>query len=239
MKTHITAICCLFLLCFTPHAHAEQFDFDGLLKRSFESYGKVNDYVCLFSKKERIRDSIKEERNILFKYRKPASFYMKWTEGDNRGVEAIYVDGRYNNKLEVHLAGFWRFFRIAVDPHGLLALKNNRHPITEAGIGHLLDLIMTNYHKGKSDPESRITFEGEPLVDGKRTVYVKAVFPKDKGYYGQAVHVYFDQEAMLPVKLTVYGWSNEFLEEYRFESLRLNAGLTERDFDVNNSEYHF
>jgi hypothetical protein len=37
----------------------------------------------------------------------------------------------------------------------------------------------------------------------------------------------------------MHGWQNEFQEEYAFEGLRLNVGLTERDFDVKNPEYHF
>ncbi len=215
------------------------FDFDGLLDRTVAAYGKVDDLVCTFSTRERIRDEIVERKNMIFKFRKPAHFYMKMTEGEDKDTELIYVDGRYDNNIEVHLGGFWGFFRIAVDPRGSLALKNHRHPVMDADVGHILDVVLTNYRKGKTDPQARITYEGLAAVDGREAIHAKAVFPAGKGYYGHTVHIYVDREMMLPVMLTVYGWNDEFLEEYRYEKVRVNVGLTDRDFDIENPEYRF
>jgi outer membrane lipoprotein-sorting protein len=229
----------LFLVGTVNSAQAEPFDFDGLLKRSLEAYGGVNDFICRFNKKELVRASIHEERNILFKYRKPGSFYMKLLEGKNKDMELLFVEGKYDNELQVHTGGFLGFLRLGINPRGYLAMRDNRHPMMDAGIGHFLDLIMENYRKSKNDPESRISFEGETLFDGRMCLHIKAVFPNGKGYYGHTIHVYFDRLTTLPVKLTVLGWNNEFLEEYSFEGLKLNTGLTDRDFDIKNPEYRF
>lgn len=235
----VIALLMLLAPAAAPAAQADAFDFDGLLDRCLESYGRVNDLVCSFSTRERIRDRIVERKNILFKFRKPGSFYMKLTEGDEKGTELLYVEGKYANELQVHLTGFWGLFGIAVDPRGSLALKNNRHPVMDADIGHILDLVVTNYRKGKDDPESRIAYEGEAVLDGRKAFHAKAVFPAGKGYYGRTVHMYIDRELLLPVMLTVHGWDGEFLEEYRYEKVRLNVGLADRDFDIRNPDYRF
>ncbi len=220
-------------------AAAAEFDFDGLLDRTVKAYGKVDDLVCRFSTRERIRNEIIERKNMIFKFRKPGSFYMKMTQGEDKDTELIYVGGRYDNNIEVHLGGFWGFFRIAVDPRGSLALKNHRHPVMDADPGHILDIVLANYRKGKADPQARITYEGTAVLDGRDAVHAKAVFPAGKGYYGGTVHIYIDRELTLPVMLTVYGWNDEFLEEYRYERVRLNVGLTDRDFDIENPDYRF
>ncbi len=239
MNKLLTVFCLIFLLVQATAASAGQADLDGMLQRSLVAYSRVTDYRCTFHKKELVRGKIKEVRNLQFKFRKPDSFYLKYTVGDDAGLEAIYAKGKYDNKLEVHLGGFFGFFRIAVDPRGSLALKNNRHPIMDAGIGQILYLMEKNYQQAKNDPESRITLEGEALLNGRKTQLVKAIFPKGSGYYGKTVLVSIDQETSLPVKITVHGWDNEFLEEYQYDAIRLNVGLTDMDFDVKNPEYCF
>ncbi len=239
MTVRRAIVAVLLFLAAGPAARAQDCDLDRLLDRSVEAWDKVRDLVCSFSKRERIRDGIQEKRHILFKFRKPSSFYMKMTEGDDKDSELIYVDGKYDNKLEVHLGGFWGFLRVAVDPRGARALKNHRHPVMDADPGHILDLIVRDYRKAKSDPGSRIACEGEIPLDGRKAVHATAVFPPGKGFYGHTVDVYIDRELLLPVKLSVRGWDNEFLEEYRYEDVRLNAGLGDRDFDTGNPEYGF
>ncbi len=240
MTLRRAAIVLALLLAPAPGAAATApFDFDRLLDRSVAAYARVDDLVCTFSARERIRDEIVERKNMVFKFRKPASFYMKMTEGEDKDTELIYVDGRYDNNVEIHLGGFWGFLRVAVDPRGKLALKNHRHPLTDADIGHILDVILANYRRGRDDPQARITYEGIARVDGREAVHARAVFPAGRGYYGRTVDVYIDREMLLPVLLRVHGWNDELLEEYRYENVRVNVGLTERDFDIKNPEYRF
>lgn len=235
----LTVFCLIHLFLQSTAVSAGQADLDELLKSSLAAYSRVNDYSCVFHKKELVKGKIKEVRNLQFKFRKPASFYLKYTDGDYAGLEAIYADGKYDNKLEVHLGGFFGFFRIAVDPRGSLAMKNNRHPIMDAGIGQILYLMDKNYQQAKNDPKSFITLEGETQLNGRKARQVKAIFSKGGGYYGKTVLIMIDKETALPVKITVHGWDNEFLEEYQYDGVRLNVGLTDMDFDVKNPEYRF
>lgn len=239
MKIQVMVCGVLMLLIHTAAAHARQADPEDLLRRSLSAYNRITDYRCIFNKKELVKGEIKEARNLVFKFKKPASYYVKCTEGEQAGLESIYVAGKYDNKLEVHLGGAFGFLRVAVDPHGPQALRNNRHTILEAGIGPILRIMENNYLKAKNDPESHITLEGEALLNGRKADVIRAVFPKGRGYYAGRVLLYIDRELSLPTKITVYGWNNEFLEEYQYERIRLNAGLSDLDFDVKNPEYRF
>lgn len=239
MKILAMVLCLTVMVARIDAASTGQTDLDVLLQRSLAAYSRVNDYSCTFHKKELVKGEIQESRNLHFKFRKPASYYLKYTDGDDAGLEAIYSEGRYNNKLEVHLGGYFSFFRVAVDPRGAQALKSNRHPIMDAGIGQILSLVEQNYRQAKTDPESRITLEGETALNGRKVQLIKAIFPKGRGYYGGKVLVFIDRETFLPVKITVHGWNNEFLEDYQYDNIKLNVGLNDRDFDVKNSEYHF
>ncbi len=230
----------LFLFLAPASAHASVADgLEAIVGNAIEKYRTVSDYTCLFDKTELVDGALRAERNIVMKYRKPEMVYMKWTEGDNRGVEAIFAKGRYDNKMVVHLGGSLSFIEARVDPRSSKAMKDNRHPITEAGVGFVLNLIKDNYDKAKEDPESSMTIEGETRLGGRRVTMVKAVLPRGKGYYANVILLYFDKEMSLPLKVAVYGWNGEMLEQYRFRDLRINVGLTERDFDKDNPAYNF
>jgi hypothetical protein len=209
------------------------------MKKTMDAYGKVTSYTCLFDKKERIGSDVHVENNILLKYMKPSSVYMKWTEGPNEGVEAIYVKGKYDDKLKVHLGGLMSFVDVSVDPDGDRAMKNNRHPITEAGIGFVLELINENYEKARSDGKSTIKIAGRESSEDGDHIIVEASLQPDNGYYAHIVKLIIDSGSYLPVGITAIGWDGNLMEEYRFRDVRINPGLSEIDFDVDNPNYGF
>lgn len=234
MGRAVLVLCCLLSLAGARPARAKEFDFDGLVKGAVSAYAKVEDYVCEFHKKERVGDRMIEEV-ILFKFRKPASFYMKWL-GD--GAEAIYVSGRNNGRLLYHAGGMLNLATVSVDPRGSLAMRGNRHVITDAGLGHILDVVVENYEKAGKDPKSKFVLEGESVVDGRSVLDVRAEFPTPD-YYAHVIRIRFDRATGLPVWFRVDGWEGEPVEEYRFGALRINVGLKDSDFDPHNPEYAF
>ena len=65
------------------------------------------------------------------------------------------------------------------------------------------------------------------------------MFAEGRDYYGHIIYINIDKEAHLPIKIKVLGWREELLEEYYYENLKVNVGLTEEDFDVRNKKYKF
>jgi hypothetical protein len=231
---------CLFFIYGPLPALADQSGIDSVLAKCVASYNNVKDYTCILHKKELLTNgTIKEQDNILMKVRKPGQYYMKWSESGSNASEVLYVDGKYDNKLMVHGGLLLKFFTIGIDPKGSMAMKENRHSIMEADIGRILNIFDDNCRKAKTDQGTVIALEKEEVLDGRKTWLYKATFPSNRGYYGHVVYVNLDQALYLPIKITVYGWEMEFLEMYHFANLKVNTGLMDLDFDLENPEYGF
>lgn len=205
-----------------------------ILRKSRESYDGIQDYTCMLHRKDLVGDRLKEHTTVLFKFKKPARYYMHWP---GQKIEAIYAAGRYDNKMVIHGGLLYNFVSIAVAPEA--ALRYNRHTLLEADIGHIIDIMEKNYQMAVADPDALIRFDGEEQLGGRKTWRIKAEFPPNRGYYGHDILLHLDQEHHLPIKITVHGWQQELLEAYYYENLRINTGLGEEDFDVNNASYAF
>lgn len=205
------------------------------LKKAVQKYNQIDDYTCLFHKKEMIGNKIIDQKNIFLKYRRPKNIYMKWTEGEKKGSEVLYAQGKYKDKVVVKV----KKMSISVDPNGFLALKNNRHPVTEIGIGHLIDMVQKNYSKSLNQHEGTIQFEKDSVIDGRKVLLFKAVFPENQGYYAPKVLISLDAEWGLPLKIEAYDTKDNFLAMYAYTDIKFNVGLSEKDFDKKNPAYSF
>ncbi len=227
----------VFITLLSTQAHA--FDPGQMISDAKRSYDRVKDYTCLFYKKELVKDKYIEQKNIILKHRKPASFYLKWTEGDEKGTEVIYVQGTNDNKLKAHTGGLLKWVTVNLDPGGSTAMKNNRHTVLDAHIGKIIDICEKNYKLAKQLGVG--TFEPceEKRIGGRLAACIKATFPEDKRFYGGVNYIYLDKEYKFPVAVEIYGWNNELLEKYEYTNLKLNVGLGDGDFDPKNKEYKF
>jgi hypothetical protein len=203
------------------------------------SYNYVKDYTCLLYKKELVNNSYIEHKNILIKHRKPLSFYLKWTEGDKEGTEVIYVQGKNGNKLIAHAGGLIKWLTLNLDPTGSIAMKDNRHTVLEAHIGQIIEICDKNYKLATQLNAGTFELCGEKAIGDRTAICIKAVFPNDKQFYGGVNYIYVDKEYKFPIAVEIYGWNNELLEKYEYTDIKLNVGLTDKDFDPKNNEYRF
>lgn len=227
----------LFLILVATEAHA--FDPGQIISDAIKSYDQVKDYTCLFYKKELVKDKYIEQKNIIIKYRKPLSFYLKWTEGDEKGTEVIYVQGRNDNKLKAHGSGFLKWLTLNLDPDGSIAMKDNRHTVREAHIGKMIDICDKNYKLAKQLGVGKFELCEEKIIGGRAQNCITATFPDDRRFYGGINYIYVDKEYKFPVAVEIYGWNNELLEKYEYTNFNLNVGLTDKDFDPKNKDYKF
>ena len=58
-------------------------------------------------------------------------------------------------------------------------------------------------------------------------------------HYCRRAVTYTDAKTKLLVKLEIYDWSNTLYESYEFKDIKLNVGLTDKDFDPKNPTYNF
>jgi hypothetical protein len=164
------------------------------------------------------------------------------------GREAIHVAGRDSGKVLVHDVGWGKLLggTLALDPRGARAMEDCRHPITEAGFGHMLDTIAERWAIELKPGETEVTIRTDRKVGDRPCTLIVSTHPERRpGYMFHSVRVYIDQEHGVPIRFEAYDWPESggtapaLVEEYSFARLKVNVGLTERDFDPANTQYSF
>lgn len=212
-------------------------------------FQEVSDYSCNFYKRERINGKLTELHVMSMKERtQPKSIYFKFQQ-PHRGREAIYVKGRNSGYVLAHDVGFTKFLAgtLQLDPKGARAMEDNRHPITEAGIGELIDNVEVRWASELNPKHSVINHYPEMQVGPHKSVaMIESIHPTRKPeFLFHKVRLYIDQEVGLPIRFEAYDWPKlpreapELVEEYTYLNLKLNVGLKESDFDPANSMYSF
>ena len=211
-------------------------------------YLTVHDYTCTFFKRERIDGKLYTPHIMNMKARtKPASLYFKFIQ-PNTGREAIYVKGHYNNKIVAHDVGLGRVIAgtMHLDPKGDMAMEENRHPINEAGLGSLIDLVKNRWDTELHPGESVILFHPQAKVGDRSCLMVESIHPrKGPEFLFHKVKLYIDKELNLPIRFEAYDWPKqpgadpELIEEYTYVNLKLNVDLKDRDFDPKNAQYSY
>jgi len=212
-----------------------------LLDKMDSSYSRVNDYVGVFHKQERICGKLNEGESALFKFQKPFKVYMKFIDGPCNGTEALYVEGGYENKLLVRRAGICDLMTFSLDPKGSLAMSRNRHPVTELGFGFLLAEFRCNIEPAIRCGELEIIRLTDETFNRRPATVVECRFLSHGGrkYYCARFIIHIDKELLLPVGDIFYDGKDEMFEDYVYTDVKLNAGLTATDFSRYNKSYRF
>ncbi len=213
----------------------------SLLTQTEASYARIDDYTAVFRKQERVDGTLLPEETTLLKFQKPLKVYMKWIEDPFKGTEALYVEGNNGNKLLVHRGGILGFLTLSLDPRGSLAMKGNRHPITEVGFGYLIEGLQRNIQTALQDGEFEISRIAEEPFKGRAAIVVEGKFaPRSaRRYYTSRMICHIDKELLLPIGAAFYDENDVLFERYSYSNVRLNVGLTPLDFSRENKTYRF
>ena len=211
-------------------------------------YLTVQDYTCTFFKRERIDGKLYTPHIMTMKARtKPASLYFKFIQ-PNSGREAIYVHGHYNNKIIAHDVGIGRVVAgtMHLDPKGGMAMEENRHPVTEAGLGNMIDLVKERWDTELHPGESVLVFHPQAKVGDRACLMIESIHPKrSTEFLFYKVKLFIDKELGLPIRFEAFEWPKhpgaepDLMEEYTYMNLKINVDLKDRDFDPKNSQYSY
>ena len=114
-------------------------------RRACERFAGVNGYQMRLRRREVVSGKQRPEEIVLCKIRQePFSVYLKWVGPEGNKREVVYVKGQFDNLIHtLTAAGDILFmpggqhFKIA--PDNSLVRSKSRYPITEAGIGPLIE----------------------------------------------------------------------------------------------------
>lgn len=198
-----------------------------------EAYSSVEDYSAILLKQERIENELMPVQTIKLYFKKPFSVYMKWIKKPNKGVKAVFRKGHNEDKalVRVGIFGFHRTFRM--DPLDEKLMKDNRHPITEAGIGSFIDMLLKIIREAEKNGELRLVYRGEYNISDHTVHKIEAILPEDKekGYYCYRAIIGIDKQNGLPIMVEIYLWDNLLYERYIYSELELNIGVEESIFE--------
>ena len=136
---------------------------------------------------------------------------------------------------------------LQLDPTGARAMEDCRHPITEAGIGPLLDTISKRWALELNPAESVIEFRDDMVVGEQRCTHDRIDAPRAPTplpvSQGACVHRPGNRLAD-PVRSLRLAETSRIRTRARRKStptlkLKLNVGLKDLDFEASNAAYSF
>jgi hypothetical protein len=212
-----------------------------------DRYRATRDYACAFHKRERIGGKLIRPHVMDLRVRtEPYALYIKFVTPD-AGREAIFEPAKHDGKIVYHDVGLGRLIAgtLLLDPRGTLAMDENRHPITDAGIGNLIDMLLDRWQTELDPSEAVVAIHDHARVADRPCTMIEARHTRPGPYSFYLVKVFVDREHNLPIRFEAYDWparpggEPELAEEYNYADLKTDVGLTDLDFDSANPRYAF
>jgi outer membrane lipoprotein-sorting protein len=191
------------------------------------AYRLISDYRCIFTKSELLDGRMKQEKMEML-FRKPHDVKLAWIT-PKKGQKAAYLQGRNGDKLRARKGGMLSLVAVNLDPLGDRAMEDNRHPITQAGIGYLIQKTLEDIAKGQNELRNL----GDQELEGRPCWHLEFVSkgPKDF-HYALRTEFWIDKELKLPIQSKQFDHQNRWIETYTYSQLKLNVGLQDSDFEI-------
>lgn len=220
---------------------------EKMIGQSQAALKSLKDFTAIFHKKEwkKGKQLPTEITNMKFRTNK-RSVYMLWIGEEKKGQEVIWIKGENDGKIKAHAGGFLKLLTVNLDPTGSMAMKDSRHPISEAGFHHTVGLIAKDMKQIKAHPEwnSTVSDLGVLTEFGAKSHCYEAVNDKaaHPEFYSYKARICMDLKTKMPNHVQI--WDSEdgkvrLIEDYGYERIKINPGLTDADFNYKNEEYKF
>jgi len=211
---------------------------------------QIQDYSATVAKRERIGGTLRNYEYYFIKVRhKPFSVYLYFLSPENlRGQEVIYVDGKNNGKMWAHTVGIRGSLigTVSLSPTGVIAMKDQRYPMTEIGIKNLIRRLIEVGQQDMKYGECEVRFFRGAKINDRTCTCLQVVHPVPRrNFLFHIARIFVDDELNIPIRYEAHGWPTEpggppvLLEEYTYLNIKLNNGFTDLDFDPKNPNYAF
>jgi hypothetical protein len=164
-----------------------------------------------------------EEEALLSIRRNPKAVRLEWVDGPSKGREVIYSSAVNDRMMYVNMGNSaLPISRMSIPVDSPLALRNSRHPITEAGF----DTIFQNL-AARETPETatspgtgKLEYKGIKQPKGADQVchLLERASPR-----GDTWQVYLDTKTLMPSVVVAFRSSGgELIERYTYKNLKSN-----------------
>lgn len=241
---------------------------DTVLQRARESLAfhrrEHRDYRATVVKQERIGKQLSDVVRMALKLRyreasgdtsiRPVDVYLKFLEPKGQaGREVIWSQGLNENLMRVHEAGFLNVATVELAPTSRLAMIGNRYPISDIGIEKLLEKLLERGERDRMFAGCEVIVQENVQVAGRICTRIEVLHRDKELDVAGGVHKFdfhravidLDVELGIPIHYASYLWPLEgqddlvLDEEFTYEDLEFNVGLTDEDFDPENPAYNY
>ncbi|QDT30892.1 DUF1571 domain-containing protein [Thalassoglobus polymorphus] len=213
---------------------------------SLKALDDVKDYTATFTKREMIGRNLTDAK-MEMKYRhNPYSVYFKFIS-PSAGREAIYVAGENDGKMQAHEVGIAGLAgTLSLDVDGRLAMTDNRHPITMAGMHIMVSTLLEQWLSDTKLSGMTVNFYPNAKI-GKiecKAIETSHRSPSSGAKYAMS-RLYVDASTNYPIRVQQYEFPRknkkqpELVEDYLYTDIKTNVGLKDIDFSTSNSKYDF
>jgi outer membrane lipoprotein-sorting protein len=132
-------------------------------------------------------------------------------------------------------------------PEGFFMMKDNKYPIPDMGILNLVDKLLEVGKRDVKFGECSVTYqEGVKVGTGdaaRECTLIEVVHPIPRqNFMFYKAQIFVDKELNIPIRYLSFDWPKEgekekLIEAYQYRDLKLNVGLTDKDFDHTNPAY--
>ncbi|WP_175517258.1 DUF1571 domain-containing protein [Planctomicrobium piriforme] len=216
---------------------------------SLKAMDDVKDYSATFHKKEFVGRKLIATSMSLKLRESPFSVYLKFID-PHGGREVIFIEGKNENNLLVHDTGFASLAgTLSLDPKGSYAMDENRYPVTNIGLRHLVTKVIETWLGDVKEEGITVQQHDGVALDGLTCKTYEVVHRKQHAQSKyQLSRLYVDEATGYPVRVQAYAFSAKrepmgstgtLVEDYYYSKMVTNIGLTDADFDVKNPKYDF
>jgi hypothetical protein len=231
-----------------------------MARRALElSRGNYDDYTATLVKRERVDGVVGPQEYMFLKVRNrkmengrlvtPMSVYLAFlSPAAIKGREVIYVENRNNGYVTAHEGGMkGRFLpTVSLNPTGMFAMKGQRYPITDIGLENLIIKLIERGETARQYSDVQAEFRHNARIKDRTCTVLLVTQPTkrpDLDFY--QAQIFIDDQLQIPVRYVAYDWPQnegaqpQVIEEYTYLDVKVNVGLTDRDFDPENTDYSF
>jgi hypothetical protein len=221
----------------------------------------VQDYTCRLHKRERVDGKLLPPETIFAKVRhltasdipagasvQPFSVYLRFDSPRHLcGREILYHHTGTGDPLLVRNGGTrLAFITLQLPPDCPLAMQGNRYPITEFGIQRLVERMLHLGEQELKHQECEVQVDDSQLVADRTCRRIEVRHPVRRPHFAyHLARIYVDEELQLPIRFEAYDWPADeskeplLIEDYTYRDLRINVGLSDRDFAAEHPDYLF
>lgn len=182
------------------------------------------------------------------------SVYLRGLEPKSQeGREVIWVEGKNDNKMTAHEAGILGMLTVELAPNSRLAMIGNRYSITEIGLEKLLRKLIERGERDRQLGPATVRVTEDVMLGKQKCKLFEIIHEsptaivdgKKVEFEFNVAKIYIDEANQVPIRYVSYAWPKteggelELLEDYVYEDLSFNVGLTDEDFSPKNPNYRF